>query len=192
MVKRNVFLRSLITFLPDSGLGRETVDGWFVYIFSDLTCRGRCWGEGVGWGRSSSCPCWSPRPPELGCSSCSTSAQSEALEVHLEIDGQAQEESIKCGIADATLPYIIKTQRKARNAPGKGHLVPRAVSLWYKRAGLATPWSQPIRGQYLYVSGPMRGLHSAWAWWQSLGTPPGPWPCPSVRCRSLARARPAR
>ena len=98
VVKRNVFLRSLITFLPDSGLGRETVDGWFVYIFSDLTCRGRCWGEGVGWGRSSSCPCWSPRPPELGCSSCSTSAQSEAHEVHLEIDGQAQEESIRWGL----------------------------------------------------------------------------------------------
>ena len=33
-----------------------------------------------------------------------------------------------------------------------------SVSLWYKRAGVATPWSQPIRAQYL--SWPMRVLDS--------------------------------
>ena len=39
-----------------------------------------------------------------------------------------------------------------------GLWVPWAVFLRYKKAGVATPWSQPIRAQYL--SRPMRVLHS--------------------------------
>ena len=34
-------------------------------------------------------------------------------------------------------------------APCRGLWVPWAGSLWHKRAGVATPWSQPIRAQYL-------------------------------------------
>ena len=33
-------------------------------------------------------------------------------------------------------------------------------SLWHKRAGVATLWSQPIRSQYFDGSRPMRGLRS--------------------------------
>ena len=39
--------------------------------------------------------------------------------------------------------------------------VPWAVTLWLKRAStIVTPWSPPIRAQYLYRSGPMTVLHS--------------------------------
>ena len=56
----------------------------------------------------------------------------------------------------------------ARNALSRKLWVPWAVSLWPMRTGVATPWSQPIRAQYLSGSGPMRGLHPAWR-------PPQPW-----------------
>ena len=36
--------------------------------------------------------------------------------------------------------------------------VPWAVSFWYKRAGVAAPWSQPIRAQCLDVSTPKTRL----------------------------------
>ena len=36
-------------------------------------------------------------------------------------------------------PFVIKTKRKARNAPSMGLWVPRTVSLWLKRAGVAAP-----------------------------------------------------
>ena len=50
---------------------------------------------------------------------------------------------------EAAYPYAIKNQRKIRNAPSRGLWVPWADSLGHKRAGEATPWSQPIRAQYL-------------------------------------------
>ena len=37
---------------------------------------------------------------------------------------------------EATCPYAIKTQRKTRNASGRGLWVSWAVSLWYKRGGV--------------------------------------------------------
>ena len=45
-------------------------------------------------------------------------------------------------------------------APSRGIRVPWAVALRHKRLGEATPWSQPIRAQYLDGSGPMRVLLS--------------------------------
>ena len=40
------------------------------------------------------------------------------------------------------------------------HFIVDAVSLWHKRAGVATTWSRPIRAQYHHGSRPMRVLHS--------------------------------
>ena len=39
---------------------------------------------------------------------------------------------------EATYPYAIETQRKARNAPSRGLWVTWAGSLWHKRAGVVT------------------------------------------------------
>ena len=53
----------------------------------------------------------------------------------------------------ATFPYAMKNQRNAKNAPSRGHFVPKplvggrglwvpwAGSLWHKRAGVATLWA---------------------------------------------------
>ena len=62
---------------------------------------------------------------------------------------------------DTFNPCPIKTQRKARNAPGRWLWVPWAVSLWHKRAGVVTTQDQQIRAQYPAGSGPTRMLHSA-------------------------------
>ena len=43
---------------------------------------------------------------------------------------------------EATYPYAMKHQQKARNAPSKRLWMPWAVSLWHKRAGTA---SLPIK-----------------------------------------------
>ena len=68
---------------------------------------------------------WSPRGPRLTWRHCDRRTGTERIYYgrdHYIADTSAYNRSFPC-----TYPYVIKKQRKARNAPSRGHFVPKPL-----------------------------------------------------------------